>query len=533
MSSALQTLRRASASPSAAKRDLQRYIFIGLSSLLAGFSLLPIWMNTYFASQNGPEYLLFIQMLKEFSNPDYGYPEYYTLWPVIIPNLSVPFLTLLLSYAFPLLTACKLVLSLVLLLFPLSVFYFLSVVNPRNVALGVFGILYMYNYFTLKGYENYLLSISLALIFLGYYIRHREDLHWGRMWGLGALLIAVYLTHLFSFFVLCLLVPLYLLLSDAGRREYAKLGMMAIPTFLLFGHYMYVVSVSASELVGDRGAWLRYDELHWTIARYFRMSMASISETATLVVLVPVSVLLTLAGWKIWNLSREWMKDSMSWTRLAAIVKRERLLSLTIVVTIIFFLAPREIAGWPKFNERFLPFVMVLLLGSVELPAVRMLRRGLVALVAVSAIIANSILAAEVADVNRELDDYLSGIPHVEPRKTLLPVHIEESKRFKVRPLRWAFNYYNIVKGGATGSSVVQAAGRVPMKYIDAREDILPSYDVLEPEAADMQRIQQVYDYVLIWGHDEAIQKQFEQAGFEVTHAQGKLRLYANTRTNR
>ena len=129
------------------------------------------------------------------------------------------------------------------------------------------------------------------------------------------------------------------------------------------------------------------------------------------------------------------------------------------------------------------------------------------------------------------IDEYLSGIAVVDHNRKLLPVHIDETVIGRIRPLRWAFNYYNIEPGGATGSSVVQYAGRVPMQYKGGRRfAAFPRFDPRHPEQADMEMIRDTYDYVLFWGRNDNIFKKFHDNGFRMSHRRGRLTIYEKSR---
>ena len=138
------------------------------------------------------------------------------------------------------------------------------------------------------------------------------------------------------------------------------------------------------------------------------------------------------------------------------------------------------------------------------------------------------IMASHVVAINRDLSDYTSGIPVVERNKTLLPVRLEDYQVGKIRPLHWAFNYYNVFKGGATGQSVVKYTGRVPIKYKQPIAKVFPSFNPRAPGDADMERIKASYDYVLFWGTKQRIFDLFENNGFQLIHKKGRLRLYSS-----
>src|ERR671919_156179 len=93
-------------------------------------SLVPVWTATYFPSQNGPWHLLVSKMLHDYvANASSNYFDYYELAPHPIPHLLHTVLVTLVSFVMPVVVAHKVIISLYIVLLPLSVFTFLSAVD--------------------------------------------------------------------------------------------------------------------------------------------------------------------------------------------------------------------------------------------------------------------------------------------------------------------------------------------------------------------------------------------------------------------
>jgi len=146
-----------------------------LISCLILIYLIPIWVITYFPSQDGPSHLYNAQILKEYNNSDYKFSEYYDLNLKIFPNwFSHAFLAGLM-YVFPPLIAEKLLISIYIILFPLSLFYLINAVNKGNTSFGILGFLFIYNYLFHMGFYNFALSIPLFFFVLGYWWKNKDS----------------------------------------------------------------------------------------------------------------------------------------------------------------------------------------------------------------------------------------------------------------------------------------------------------------------------------------------------------------------
>lgn len=433
-------------------------------------SLIPIWVDKYFPSQNGPEYLLIVQMMKEFFNPVFNYSDYYKLDYIVIPNLLFHFLVYLLYQVFPLLISYKIALSLNVILLPLSVFYFIKSVDSRKIIFGFASFVYVYNYFLTKGYDSYYFSIPVFFFCFGYFIKHSKDMRWENYIWLSIGLLILFLSHIFSYALSIFIIPVYVLLHDQNCRKLSKVITAFIPSFILLGYYAFFVFGKAGSLVESNQYWLRYDPFYIGIfysylKTFIGMAMYSFSEWAILLFYIPVGFVVYLIAKKIMNRYHETPLSALSRTTMKTLLKKDTMLFLLIILTLLFFVFPSEIMGWPKFNKRLLPFIFILMLVSPEMFSKKTLQNLYIGLVSVSGIVIYVMMTFQVVKINDVLDDYTSGIPFIKENKTLLPVHIETYRIGKISPVHWAFNYYNIDKGGATNRSVAHYTGRVLINY--------------------------------------------------------------------
>jgi len=172
--------------------DGERVLFVALLLL----HLVPIWSVAHVPSQDGPSHLANAAVLRHYRNP--ALPvlrQYYELNPSLAPNwLGHLLLAALLLVATPP-VAEKLLLSGAVLLLPLAARRALAAVAPEARFLAVLAFPLTYTYFLHMGFHNFVLSQGLLLLVLGYTIRHAGGLGPREAVTLGALTLLLYLAH--------------------------------------------------------------------------------------------------------------------------------------------------------------------------------------------------------------------------------------------------------------------------------------------------------------------------------------------------
>lgn len=508
---------------------LSKKTYVIVAGLLIVTSLVPIWIGEFFPNQNGPLYLLIIHMIKEFSNPAFNYSDYFDVLFVLVPNLSFHIIVYLLSYLFPILTSYKIAISMNLILFPLSIFYFIKAIDSKKIIFGFLSFIYIYNYFLFKGYDSFLFSISVFFFFFGYLIKYHNRMNKKDWFILFTLSFLLYFSHIFTFLIAIFLTTIYIFIHLRDRLKIIKIMTVFIPGLLFFLQYFIHITQHSDALVSDKTHWLNYEPIHWSIQRFIEMDMYSYTQLTVLIFLIPFSYV-------VYSIVRHMLDIKNNYSILSrdgimTLISKETFLLFFLLLSVMFFIMPREIAGWPKFNTRIIPFVFVFALVSVKPITSKVVNRIFLTIVIAMSISLYSLMGYYIFNIQKKMDDYMSGISVIENNKTLLPVDIEEYKVGEIKPLNWAFNYYNIFKGGATNRCLAYVPGRVPVLYKQPVEEILPSFYPNKPEKADFDKIKEAYDYVLFWGENQEIFTLFEEKGFKLIHQKGQLRLYKNNRS--
>lgn len=166
--------------------------------VLVCINLMPVWFTTYLPLQDYPNHLARIHIIKNFENPDTIYNKYFGLDIFLNPYSLSDIVIFALAYILPVETCGRIFLSLYVILFPLSIFYFLYKVKKENLLLGFFSFICIYNFFFEMGFLNFLISLPIFFVALGYWWSKRERMLTSEKIIFIALTILLFLAHFIS-----------------------------------------------------------------------------------------------------------------------------------------------------------------------------------------------------------------------------------------------------------------------------------------------------------------------------------------------
>ena len=110
---------------------------------------------------------------------------------------------------FPPLVVDKIVLSIFVICFPLSIRYVLNSINHDSNYLSVLAFPFIYNYPFQMGFFNFSYGIIVLLIILGYWVKHHDNLKIINILFLSLLSTILYFSHLLSLAILYALIIAY------------------------------------------------------------------------------------------------------------------------------------------------------------------------------------------------------------------------------------------------------------------------------------------------------------------------------------
>lgn len=501
---------------------LPKWGHLCLFGALAVVSLIPIWMTEHFPSQNGPWYLLIVQMFKEFNNPAYDYSEYYRINWHPVPHMLHNLVVYGLSYLMPLLAAEKAALSIYVVGLPLSIFYFLSVIRPQNMILGYFGFIMIHTYSFYRGYHNFSLSLPLFLTTFSYWYSHRDRLNAKHIVVLNVLSVLLYLSHLFVFAYMSCCIGWCCLIFDRNFIKGVKKTLIATwPGWVFFVDY-FILTKTQSNWIDHED--IHFLKLHESAEFFFRKFFYTIS--------LPAYVLASLvSAWILLLVIRRGVKMVRTPGMVRQVFSTDPMVSLLIISVVAFLILPNKFVGWHKVNLRVVPiaFFFVLACADSFSNVVKASRALFLATVTVSTLLVNGFTAREIVRMEDSLQQYLSGIEHYDGNSPLLPIFIENPPFGEVRPLTRAHEYYNIAKGGANNRGVAQVNTLVSMWYLKYPvSDMLPKYKFKDPQST-LPDIKNTYSCILVYGDDPTVIENLTGAGFKLAHEAGKLKLLKNS----
>ena len=495
-------------------------IFFLLVFLLFLFSL-PVWLSEYPPLTDYPNHLLRITILKEFGNTHYNFSEYFKLRYFPLPNVISDYFILFLSNLCPTQIAGKIYLNLYIILLPLSLFYFLRIVDRRKIYLGFFSFFFIYSFYFNSGFLNYCGSIPLFFFAFAYWWKIEENGSILQFIILSLLFLLVYFSHIVALGILIWTIPLCQLLHLKRQKNMIKTWASLAPALLLFLSYLFYLFFFLEGSSAPK-AW-GYASLLGTMANFFRYSFVSFKKVETLFYSVPLllfGIFLIRTIFKYETIHD--LKDLFKWRRQNT---ETTFLILFFSLLILYFALPMNFGGlWWGVNIRLVPFIFLLGLPAINLTISSKFLKTLMPAFIISLLVLLPFYTwREYHRFQNDFRDLISGISHFRTNQTLLPLMIEPAGfSYNTFPFWHAWAYYHISKGGGG-----------PYLFSDQQQNVFyknqlphpPSPTFFQPENFDIKDYFRTYEYVLIWGHNRLVEEKVESY-YSLVYHQGKLRLY-------
>lgn len=169
--------------------------------------VIPLWSYTYFPTQDGPSHIYnahaFLQL---FDGGNWRLDQVFRQNIGWIPNsLAHLFFVVGQGLGFDPLLVEKIFVTMVIVGLPLSIHYLATALDPKNWCIGLIGFVLAFHNLLHMGFYSYSISVPMALVFLGTFIRWRFHLTWRRVLILNVLGFLVFLSHFSSMAILLLL----------------------------------------------------------------------------------------------------------------------------------------------------------------------------------------------------------------------------------------------------------------------------------------------------------------------------------------
>jgi hypothetical protein len=473
--------------------DEDRWIRILLLVLTAG-ALVPIWAAPVPPLQDLPNHLLKVDIFERFARGEDGVRQIYALNLGPLANYTCYVVLLLLAPFVGLITAARILLSIIVAALPWAAYGFLRRVQPEGGLFALAVPAMSFNLFLMMGNLNFCLGLALYLAALTVFAsrgpaqapaataRARTD------WGFGLLATTLYFTHGFVFLILVGVVTLLLVADFSAVRARRACGL--VPGILLLvanialnlgsgttaGAFRPDLEPPGLDSIRVAVVWL-LNPHGWGFDTWLGLAWLAV------ILLCTVSTLAGILG--------RWRAG----VRFLALLRENVWLALALLLAAGYFVAPTQLRDWFHLRMRFSPLAVLTLLGGLAAPSRKTARAAVIAVLVLAAIGIEARNALEFVRRGSQVQEYLSGVDAVEEGAAILAMeNLEEGPKYRDNLYSWA--YYAIARGGWGPYLHVQPSYN-PIVYKVA--PWAPAEGRPPGDEGDTRRIAACYDYVLFW----------------------------------
>ena len=394
--------------------------------LLIILHILPLWVFKYFPSQDGPAHVYNAYVLKAFNDTEESafMREYYKLNLRLFPNWFSHVFMLLLMYIVPPLVAEKILLSIIVIAFPLSLFYFLDAIHKGKNLYGFLGFLFSSHFVLFMGFYNSALSVPLYFLTLGYFMKHKEEMSLNNVAILNLLCILTYFCHLLSFALLILSLTI-LSITSFYRKPRRIIGLL----LCMLPLYFIMVSYLLSSEVGQSGGYLdiRWERFHSAEAwSYFLNNQVLVYFTASHRIVTRLMLVMLGAVFAATLYGRIRRREIMSGDN--------QFLLMFVIVAFLYFAMPGGIGSGGAVNDRLSLFIFPVLLPFLSEDYHKYIKRGMIILMVILSVVRVSIACRYYYPLDKSTKEYMSGANLIQKNKIVVGISSDPSPGVKEKP---------------------------------------------------------------------------------------------------
>ena len=544
-------------------------------------NLVPVWAFRYFPGQDTPNHLYGAEVLRVLLDGTAPPSLRDAFTPALGLKSNVGFHAVLLALSHlgvPLMVGHKLFLSFLALALPLGVLRLTTVAAPGNRPLALLFLPLAWSWFIVQGLYNYVLSLLPALVWLGAVASNDSR---PRLRGLVTVALcaaAVYLCHVGTLVALLVVTGIRILLPGDGRAATSRARavwcgqyLVALsPTLLVAARSALAAlpAASAREPEVTLAGWEAYDLPGATLD--FVVEFAMRYHAWELLILGPPLIAL------VWLPLRAWSRLRATPARANPPVAAPAVplatpesaapasppgwpLRAALALGVLYLALPHIVSG-SDVAPRLRPIIVFCLLCLRGAALTRRARRWLAIAALGSGLAGVAALCGSFRGLNRDLDDFTAGIPHVRDGARLYPMIFDpRSPSRLVKPFLHAWGYYGIERHVVTPFGFAWHDSRFPYRYrrlpLHTATSSFPSDSEDEPYAllqgrlcASERRLAsslacddvrgraerrltdlgKLYDYVLTWAAPKDFTTLLAAEGYRPVYNQGRMDLFAS-----
>lgn len=507
--------------------DLSRYYT--KSNLLIGILiivyLLPIWLFSYFPTQDGISHVYNSHIITDYNNPDFEFGDYYDIHWFPFPNWLSHISLTLLMYIFSPLYAEKVFLSLYVILFPVSIHYFLNAVRPNQNSLVILSFTFIYNYLLLMGFYNFAVSVPLFFLALGFWWKYKDNLDIRRIIYINLLILITYFAHLISYAFVLFSIALLTLVHY--RRDFKKIlltGCSVLPAA-----FMLLVYLPTSDLLSGRPPEIDFGRIGGLLKNLIGMKvLVAYNQNQSWIAYLVFAFLLFLTLYTFWKVRKKLIKENTG---------QKLFLLLFVVLFCLYLILPNNVGPGGWVNDRLLILSMLSVLACFRLSENQRWRQVFTAAVTLLAIINITYIGILCKKLNTELDEFNAFVEKVEDNSVILPLQFDSGgESLRVGIFVNGANYYCLDNGCINLGNYEVQFDYFPVHFKPTFETPTDEKEWVQTvhwrsEQIDLCDYADNVDYLLLWGEPNTEKVRMEiEACYSLIHAKGRLQLFKGKR---
>jgi hypothetical protein len=480
---------------------------VDLWLLIFGFVVflyvLPIWVFKYFPSQDGPCHIYNSFILRHYNDSNYRFDQFYEINKRLIPNWTSHAFMMLLMYIIPPLIAEKILLTVYIILMAVGMLYLLNAVGKDRTPLVFIGLPLIYNYLLLMGFYNFVISVALFIISIGYWYKHFQTFNVKNTVILAILLVILYFCHavslalaIFSIVVMAILS----LISSKDKQELVKGFLSRIrwkQVLLSFISMLPAIGLllyyTKGNSVSDPGGWTLKQLWQYFIRNeslsYYNQSQIIFGKLVT-------GAFISLF---FYTLIRDHL-FTKEWKFGLRIEKKDLFLLLCIAFFVIYLKAPDGMSGggFIKTRMSLFPFLIIIPWLSWNMPKVA---KGIIG---TALIILSVAYIVHASYYHRMLSDdmkvYTSGYDVVEKNKVVMPLAFNSAGRcLRIGMFLHSVGHYGYETGCIEMDNYEATTDYFPTFYKPSLHR--PDTGIIEgkPGEVDFAEYAKDIDYIITW----------------------------------
>jgi len=505
--------------------SLENKTYFVLIVILSICSIIPIWIVEYFPSVNGPAFLNIVHMFKEINNTNYVYSDYFIRHAHYMPYLPMYGILYILSFFFPLFIANKILLSLMVLLFPIAVFYFVSHIDSKKIIFGFPSYLIIYNFGFMRGYYNFFIAIIFLIFFITKWYEFEESLNLKKIIVLNLLLLCVFISHLIVTVFLLFIIFFMLLLEGKTFKyittHFIKIGLPVFISMVYFICFTSTYSIWNEDRIVIEDWWFKTENI------YLRF-LWPYSHFGKIIAAIPFLVILFALIKSKGDFSIQYIKKKKISIANSA---ENRNILLFLVITFLYYLFPWKFMGWHKADAHLIIFMFVFFLACPRAFKYKNSRISFVLLNFVLSLLFFYHVGSQVVVLDKEIQsEFLAGMQYMDKISKILPISADGNPYNEVNPYAHLYDYYTLYNGNVTGKSLAAYNTISPVWYKDYKEfpnfHRLPTFNSNDLNKENLKIIKGSYNYVLIWGNNPDVLNSFRNKEFISVFEKQRLHIF-------